>query len=98
MHNQEYMTKVSKNSKNSFWKKKNDFGVSNNIHLPLALSDQGTFTLVGAQRGVPWDPPKKTTFPLEFCIEIWTINVCTVKNHNSGEKINMLYRFKMVAN
>ena len=39
--------------------------------------------------GVPWNPPpKKTTFPQEFCNEICTIHVCTIKkNHNSGKKI-----------
>ena len=48
-------------------------------------SDQGTFTPVSAQ-GVPLEPPKKITFPPEFCNEICTIYVCTIKNHNSGEK------------
>ena len=37
-------------------------------------------------RGVPWNPLKKTTFPQEFCNEICTIYVWTIKNHNSGNK------------
>ena len=36
------------------------------------LSDQGTFTPIGAQGG-SMEPPKKTTFPPEFCNEIYTI-------------------------
>ena len=49
------------------------------------LSDQGTFTPVGAQGG-PMEPLKKTTFPREFSNEIGTIYVWTIKNHNSGIK------------
>ena len=50
------------------------------------LSDQGTFTPVSAQGGVPWNPPEKTTFPPEFCNEICTIYVRVIKNHNSAKK------------
>ena len=50
----------------------------------LHLSDQGTFTLVGAQGG-SMEPPKKTTFRQEFCNEICTIYVWTIRNHNSGK-------------
>ena len=52
------------------------------------LSDQGTFTLVTLvhkREGFP-DPPKKTTFPPEFCNEIGTIYVCTIRNYNSEKK------------
>ena len=56
------------------------------------LSDQGTFTPVGAQGG-----PEKTTFPPEFWNEICTIYVRAIKNHNSEKKIKMLFRFKMAA-
>ena len=42
----------------------------------------------GAQ-GVQWNPPKKTTFPPEFCNEICTIYVCNIKNHNSGKNQNV---------
>ena len=37
-------------------------------------------------RGVPWNPPKKTTFPPEFCNQICTIYVRTIKNSNSAKK------------
>ena len=51
------------------------------------LSDQGTFTPVGAQGVFHETPPLKiTTFPPEFCNEICTIYVWTLKNHNSGKK------------
>ena len=43
-----------------------------------------TFTPVGAQKGVPWNPLKKTTFSPEFCDEICTIYVRVIKNHNSA--------------
>ena len=33
-------------------------------------------------------PPKKTTFPLEFCNEICTIYERAIKNHNSAKKKN----------
>ena len=74
-------------------------------HNASTLSDQGSFTPVGAQGGVPWNPPKKTTFPFshfKFCNEICTVYVCTIKNQNSAKeikkkKIKMLYRFKMAA-
>ena len=36
-------------------------------------------------REFPWNPPKKTTFPPEFCNEICTIYECTIKNHNSAK-------------
>ena len=41
-------------------------------------------------RGVPWNPLplKKTSFPPEFCNEICTIYVWTMKNHNSAKKEN----------
>ena len=51
----------------------------------VPLSDQGTFTLVGAQGGFH-GTPEKTTFPLEFCNEICTIYVRAIKNHNSAKK------------
>ena len=41
------------------------------------LSDQGTFTPVGAQGGLHRTPLKKTTFPPEFRNEIWNLHyVC----------------------
>ena len=50
-------------------------------------------------KGVPWNPPEKTTFPPEFCNEICTIYVRVIKNHNSAKKkIKILYHFKMEAN
>ena len=52
----------------------------------LTLSDQGTFTHVGAQGGSMEPPIKETSFPPEFCNEICTIYVRTIRNHNSGEK------------
>ena len=60
------------------------------IALNTLKSVQGTFTPVGAQGGggVPWNPPEKTTFPLEFCNEICTIYVQDIKNHNSAKKKN----------
>ena len=39
-------------------------------------------------RGFHGTPLKKTTFPPEFCNEICTIYVWTIKNHNSAKKIN----------
>ena len=30
-------------------------------------------------KGVPWNPPKKTNFPTEFCNEICTVYVRTIK-------------------
>ena len=53
------------------------FSVSQTICLTL-LSDQGTFTPVGAQGGSMEPPLKKTTFPPEFCNEICTIYVWTI--------------------
>ena len=57
----------------------------------------GTLTPFGAQGGgggggFRGPPLKKTTFPQEFCNEICTIYmyVCTINNHNSGEKINVV--------
>ena len=41
------------------------------------------------------ETPKKTTFRPEFCNEIYTIIVCTIRNHSCEKKI--MYRFKMVA-
>ena len=66
------------------------------------LCDQSTFTPVGTQGGFMEPPLKKTTFPPEFCNEICTIYVWTIKNHNSEKKkkkpkLKLLYRFKMVA-
>ena len=52
----------------------------------VPLSDQGTFTPVGAQGGFHGTPPEKTTFPPEFCNEICTIYVRDIKNHNSEKK------------
>ena len=61
----------------------------------VPLSDQGTFTPVGAQ-GEP--PPWETTFPPEFCNEICTIYVQAIKNHNSAKtNYKMLFRFKIAA-
>ena len=40
------------------------------------------------------DPLKKTTFPPEFCNEICTIYVWTIKNHNSGKKIENVVPFQ----
>ena len=38
------------------------------------------------RKGVPWNTPlKKTTFPPEFCNEICTIYVWTIKNYNSAK-------------
>ena len=51
------------------------------------LSDQGTFTPVGAGGGgFLGTLPYKTTFPAEFCNEICTLYVWTVKKHNSTKK------------
>ena len=51
------------------------------------LSDQGTFTPVGAGGGGSMETPEKTTFPLEFCNEICIIYVrAKKKNHNSEKK------------
>ena len=44
------------------------------------------------------EPPKKTSFPPEFCNEICTIYVRAIKSHNSEKKNKMLFRFKMAAN
>ena len=54
------------------------------------LSDQDTFTPVGAGGGIPWNPPKKTTFPPEFCNKICTIYVRIIKIIIL-EKIEMLH-------
>ena len=35
-------------------------------------------------KGGSVESPKKTTFPREFCNEICTIYICTIKNHNCG--------------
>ena len=75
------------------------------ILLEKKMFDQGTFTPVGAQGGggrFPWNPPKKTTFPPEFCNEICTIYVYALsktiipeKNvvpfQNGGQKITDFY-------
>ena len=60
----------------------------------LQLSNQSTFTPVGAQDGTPL---RKTTFPPEFCNEICTIYVWNIKNHNSVKTLKMLSRCKMAA-
>ena len=49
-------------------------------------------------KGGSMEPLKKTTFPPEFCNEICTIYVWTIKNYNSARKnLKMLYRFKMAT-
>ena len=55
------------------------------------LSDQGTFTPVGAQGGFHIEPPLRKplshrNFAMKF--EICTMYVWTIKNHNSEEKKN----------
>ena len=37
-------------------------------------------------RGVPWNPPEKTTFPPEFCNEICTIYVRAIKKSQFCKK------------
>ena len=56
-------------------------------HRALTLKWPRYFYSRWCPRGVPWNPPEKTTFPPEFCNEICTIYVRAIKNHNSAKKI-----------
>ena len=68
------------------------------MHVYQHLSDQGTFTPIGAQGGGSMKPPEKTTSPPEFCNEICTICVRAIKKSQfCKKKIKMLFRFKMAA-
>ena len=58
--------------------------LSKTLCVNLTLKWPRYFTPVGAQGGTPL---KKTTFPPEFCNEICTIYVWTIKSHNSAKKI-----------
>ena len=40
------------------------------------------------------EPPEKTTFPPEFCIEICTIYVRAIKNYNSAKKNSDVVTFQ----
>ena len=62
------------------------FNLVSTIVIFPGESDQGTFTPIGAQGRFHWTPPKKTTFPPEFCNEMCTIYVWTIKNYNSAKK------------
>ena len=68
-----------------------------NIWFKGTLSDQGTFTAVGAQGGFHGTPLKNTSpFPhWNFAMPVARIYVWTIKNHNSAKKsLKMLYSFQ----
>ena len=70
------------------------------IEASLTLKWPRYFYYRWCPRGGSMELPEKTTFPLEFCNEIYTIYVRAIKNHHSAKKkkkIKMLYRFKMAA-
>ena len=69
------------------------------------MIDEGTTSIVCSYLTLKWpryfysgwypigssmEPPEKTIFPPEFCIEIYTIYVRAIKNHNSANKKNKI--------
>ena len=56
------------------------------FHFNLTLKWPRYFYSRWCPRGVPWNPPEKTTFPPEFCMELCTIYVLAIKDYNSAKK------------
>ena len=60
------------------------------------LSNQGTFTPVGAQAGVPWNPLRKPLSHRNFAMKFapYMYGEYTILQKKNSK---MLYRFKMAA-
>ena len=53
------------------------------------------FSPTGAQGG-SMEPPKKTTFPAEFCDEYYTIDLYTKDNHIQAKKVKNIFKQKKI--